>query len=249
MCVVRSFGSELPARNTYHMLTVHHRSLALVSLLHLMVPVVWIAMTNYKQWSFELLLKNSNRPFLAAGCDRGSTSIIPWPGCLVYSFARLRGRLLGLLARCCQVHSESYYTVFRIVEWFWELAVLEYPTPLLLKLGRSLPKSSEAQVVKKVLLGWLGPSIRFATRPRVASSLSCSSDSSEIYANQKMERAKPVLLRHDSEYQSFVEHKSASDQKQRIIKLGRLLAQAFKEILEWALAGQLASSLLVKGAS
>jgi len=102
-----------------------------------------------------LLLKNPNRPFLTNGEDRVRVNLIPWPGSMPMRFAQLRGCVLGLIARARQVHDAEYLSAHCVIEFFWELDLLGYPSSLLHALAFSLPASTLAQTLRGFVAKWL----------------------------------------------------------------------------------------------
>ena len=150
------------------------------------------------------------------------------------SFSQLRGRLLGILARCKQVHRNEYFTIFRVLELFWELRTVRYPDDLLHKLVFSIPASLVAQRLRFVVTTWLGFS---DTQARQCDSSISPRSSCTGRTEEKIIKARRLLLRHDSEYQAYTQMQLERAEKARVVALGRILAVALKPALVSAMTG------------
>ena len=89
--------------------------------------------------SLELLVKNSNRAYLAGSGSRAQTSLIPWLGALHNK----------------QVHSNEYYKLFRVIELLWEMRTVGYPDNILHKLAYWVPASTLAHRLRRFITLWI----------------------------------------------------------------------------------------------
>jgi len=194
----------------------------------------------------DLLLKNPNRPFLASGSPRVQTSTVPWPGAIPSSFGHIRGRIIGLISRCRQVHSNDYFTLVRVIEYLWELKALGYPVPLLKKLVFSLPASVLAQRLRHFACIWFGvdacPSgaVRghdFLRRPQRDRSSSSSRSSSVDRTEEKVARCRKLLVKYDQQYAEYIKEQEVANERKHVASHGLVLAEALRPALQAALSG------------
>ena len=142
------------------------------------------------------------------------------------------------------MHTNDYYSIFRILECFWELAALDYPYTVIHKLALSLPASEMAQRVRvAVTLGLpladTGKTSKThrSSRPRARSASSSSSYSSGDRMERKLASARALMLQHDEGYAQHVE-------RAKVIAHGRVFAVALQPALQAGLSGSIPSRIV-----
>ena len=68
---------------------------------------------------------------------------------------------------------------------------------------------------------------------------SSASDSSDPAEHRRLDRARRVLMKHDPEFQQFVEDTRAKEEQERLVTRGRSLAIALAPALEAAMGGRI----------
>ena len=105
----------------------------------------WIPKNANREW-----LRNPGRPE-----DRPRPIAHPWPGTLSVPFGRLRGILMGKLARAFSLGTDPIMECLVLLEIIIELALTGYPTSVLRALVHALPTFPAVRMARVILRKWM----------------------------------------------------------------------------------------------